>query len=258
MHRLSSFRLEEKFKILEHSNYSEILPNNEKYEYCFFFFAGFNEHASKYVYVFKNFFENLDIDIPIKIIIPSLVKYDINDYPHDWITSPEKFSHIYSWYSFEKIVSPGGLSYRILYNKKKDEEVDEYIRKEIKKLGSSEKLIFCGFSMGGSYLTLVLMRLKIKTMCNIIFKSIINLNYFQNVKQEGNKDLSLNKAYMLYSLNDKIVIFSRAVHTIMTAKKIFDQVEVKVDSGYKHTVDYNCLKYLERILKKYFNNKGNF
>ena len=48
------YKTEEKFKILEYSDHMIIKPiNKTKYEYCMFFFAGFNENAAKYSYLFN-------------------------------------------------------------------------------------------------------------------------------------------------------------------------------------------------------------
>ena len=79
-------------------DYLVIQPKDDQYEYAFFFFAGFNENAGKYVNLFKPFFENFTkiCKIKFKIILPMLKKIhrskitksnfiDYNDYRYEFV-----------------------------------------------------------------------------------------------------------------------------------------------------------------------------
>ncbi len=246
------YKTEERFKILEFSDYMIIKPNNKKkYEYCMFFFAGFNENAAKYSYLFKIFLENLNFDIPLKIVIPFLPIYKPDEYPRAWMSNPDKFSQLNAWYSYE-ITEDDDKTYKftILPNREKDQKVIKMILKEIDKLGNSEKIILGGFSMGGRYLLEILTKMNINTKFNFVFKSSF-IFYNNPKKDEKDSPLNKNKFYCYFSANDKIAIYPRSISSVNILKTEFGNVTVKFDNGLTtHTVDYKCLAYLENILRK--------
>lgn len=246
------YKTEEKFKILEFSDYMIIKPiNKKKYEYCMFFFAGYNENAAKYSYLFKIFLENLNFDLPLKIVIPFLPIYKPNEYPVGWMTNPERFSHLHAWYSYDiKENEDKSLKVTIIPNKEKDDNVIEMIKNEIEKLGSSQKIILGGFSMGGRYLLEILSKMNITTKFNFFFKT--NLIYYNNPrKNEIDAPINKNKFYIYFSANDKIVYYTRSISSVNIIKREFSNVKVKFDNGVtSHTVDYKCLAFLEALLRK--------
>ena len=241
---MQNFNFEEKFKILEYGDHSIILPSDGEYSFCMFFFSGFNENASKYIYLFKQFFEFMTIKLHIKVVIPLLPLY--KDYGK-YLKEPSKFKNIYSWYDF-KLQDD---KYVPIYNVENDNFIKELVRKELKILESSEKIIFCGFSQGGRYLLDILLSLKIKTMFNVIFKSAVSTQLTNIYKDEKDSIFNENKFYLYYSIHDKIVLFDNATKFIQLMKKEFKHIQIKIDNGNKHTIDYNCLSYLDIIMKKY-------
>jgi hypothetical protein len=258
-------KIEEKYKILEYNDYSTIEPVNSKYDYCIFFFAGFNENASKYLYLFKNFFENLQNDLlPVfKVVIPLLPKYPIEDYPKRWIMHPENYKEIFAWYSYEIITVPEGVTIKILPNKEKDEHIISLVNKEIKKFGGdTERVIFSGFSMGGKYLLNLLNVMKIKTKFNFICKSIAIPYEFPSFPSNNQITTNFKKNifYYYFSVYDKVILFERVISSISVLKENFvkENVHIKFDLSKKHLVDANCLNYLENILKKNFLNSAKF
>lgn len=245
------YKSEEKFKILEYSDYMVIKPNNKiKYEYSMFFFAGFNENAAKYSYLFKIFLENISFTLPIKIVIPFLPTYKKEEYPSTWMTNPEKFSQINAWFNYEIHVNEDKtLKFKLLPNVEKDEKIIQMVRYEIEKLGSSEKIIFSGFSMGGNYLLEILTKMNIKTKFNLMFKT--NMVLYKKPVGEEYSEFSKNKFYFYFSANDKIVNYTRSIDSIRILKREFGDVKVKFDNGVtSHTVDYKCLAFLEQILSR--------
>jgi len=297
------------FNILEYSEYAVIVPVDNNYDTSMFFFAGFNENASKYIYLFKNFLEaaareideeeerklgnnydhqdnnsegiknknlnfeknfnsnpgknnnnNIDNNTnskstpnlkKLKIIIPFLAKYSMDEYPSYWLSHPEKFTHLFAWYSIKVLENQKGVvRYQLIHNENKNKQVIDLINKEIIKLGSSEDIIFCGFSMGGRYLLEILKLMKIKTKFNICFKSVIMAfeNPFSNFNSIEAKKFQENNFYLYYSLNDKIVIFNRCAQSVEHLKENnFRNIKVKVDNRRKHVVDEKCLRYLRSI-----------
>lgn len=263
------FKKAEKFKIYEYSDHALLLPVDEDYEECLFFFAGFNENASKYIYLLKFFLESLP-RLAIKVIIPFLPRYSKEEYPTYWLREPERFQHVYAWYTYEIINLPEGFTTKINPNTEKDQFVMKMVREEIKVLGSSNKIMFVGFSMGGRYLLQILTKLKIKTKFNLIFKSIlldyknpykVNNKEGKNDEQPGeyedisntSEEFNDNLFYLYYSLFDKVVQFQRGVKSIEVLKEKFKKgnVHVRTDNNNKHAVDEDCLYYLATMFKKH-------
>jgi predicted esterase len=251
----------ELYNILEYSEYSLLVPKDNQYDFAMVFLAGFNENASKYIYLFKFFIEDFTQShgIKIKIIIPYLALYKKGEYPTLFIANPDRWAQFYAWYSYEVLSTQDGPIYKIIPNEEKDKLVTGLISEEIKKLGSSEKIIMSGFSMGGRYLMEIITKMKIKTLLNVAFKSILFAyeNPFKMIKDDFNE----NSFYLYYSLYDKIVLYNRAVYSISVLQKNgFKNIHVKVDKSKKHVVDNKCLEHLESLLlqniKKYIKDKG--
>ena len=137
----------------------------------------------------------------------------------------------------------------------KDKLIKRLIDKEKAILGDTEKFIFIGFSMGGRYLIYVLEKYKIKTKFNIIFKSPMFM--FKSKRSEDNlsqgDSLELakyfeNKFFLIYSKNDRFCVIQDGLGTYYTLKNEFNSIKLKIDNGYKHIVDYNCLELLRESL----------
>jgi hypothetical protein len=270
------------YKLYEYMNYLILTPKDNKYEYSLFFFSGFNENAGKYIYLLKPFFENFTkvSKIKFKIILPMLKKVsrdlltksnfvDYNDY---------RYEYVFTWNILIKDENLNRIGFYTFNDL--DEIVKELINNEIKILGNQDKIIFCGFSMGGRYMTYVLENMNIKTKFNLIFKSPITIYNIKNEKNYNtinklslreynykslNKDILSkgdylkNKFYLLYSINDKLLNLNEGLLTYQMIKNEFYEVKMKIDNGRKHIVDYNCLEYLKEILiKEIVNNKSKF
>ena len=247
-YRVNQLNQKENFKIFEYFDYTIILPLDGKYDQCIVFFAGFNENASKYTYLFKLYFESFENDLKIKFIIPMSNRYTRQDYE----LSPKlsKYDHItdlYSWFIYDKekiTLSP---------RKEKDDFIFSLVQEEIKKLGSSEKIILSAFSLGGRYLMHFITTFKIKTKFNLIFKTIIP--YFENPYKESllldDKKFNENIFHFFFSRFDKVVGYENIVSTFQQVSKSFKNCEINFDNGKKHLVDYNCLEYLRKLLLQY-------
>lgn len=249
---------QENYKIFDNSEFATILPNDDIYEYALFFFAGFNEDATKYIYILKLFIEEFSEihKIKLKIIIPFLPIYKKEEYNTSWIVNPTKFTKFYAWYSFTVTNTSQGPKFQIIYNEEKNIQVIKLISDEIKLLGSSEKIIFTGFSMGGRYLLELLTILKIKTLFNVAFKSMFTA-YVNPHKDALESSFNENFFYLYYSLYDKTVIFNRALTAITTLKENgLINVKVKIDSSKKHIVDKKCLVHLEDLLVRKIKNNS--
>jgi len=251
----------EKYKIFEYFDYSIIEPNDGRYEYCFVFFAGFNENAAKYVYLLKLFFENFEKFLKIKIIIPMLNHYTKEDYLNAVIPRDRKnnINNLYSWFIVNKSEDDKS-GYKIKTNTNKDALVIKLVNEEIKKLGSSEKIIFSGFSMGGRYMLYIITQMKIKTLFNVIFKTVIFLyeNPYLNNVFEDDKIFNENKMYLYYSRYDKIVQYENIIKSFQITSKAFKNSTIRIDNNKKHILDFNCLEYLRILLKKYIITKEKF
>jgi predicted esterase len=242
----------EKYKILEYEEYAELIPIDGEYQYCMFFFSGFNEDSKKYTYQLKFFLESLSL-VQIKVIIPFALKYKKEDYPTYWLNDSSRFTSFYAWYNFDVIINiDGSYGFSILNNAEKDEFITKLVLKEINLLGSSESIIFAGFSMGGRFLLHILSLLKIKTKFNLIFKTYF-FGILNDVKDNPYDDFNNNIFFMYYSINDKLVTFNTAVTSIELMKKEFksENVHVKIDNTKKHIFDTKSEMYLEQIFKKY-------
>lgn len=233
----------EKYKIFEYYNYTSIEPSDKIYTKCLIFFAGFNENAAKYIYLLKNYFEKSEIYFKIKIIIPMLNIYSTEDYAPNKYIKAEKIGKIYSWISYVEDENNKG-EYVWKTDKKKDEMIINLINKEIKKLnGCTQNIIFVGFSMGGRYLLKILNEMKIKTLFNLLIKTMVldREEYF-------NRN---NQIFMFFSRFDKIVGWENIGTTFNNLKSCFDNVRLKLDNGKKHSVDYVCMDYLQFLMRNY-------
>lgn len=248
---------QEKYKVYEYSKHCEVVPNSGENTHTFFFFAGFNEFASKYIYLYKNFFEQFE-DISIKIIIPYLPSYsNTSEQMKNFISNSElvkRFSSINSWFYREKDVNDGN---KIVL--KSNVEIDLYIlnliNKEINKIGS-ENIILGGFSQGGIYLLRnILDTLKIKSCFNVIFKSPVH--FYENKEYQNDKFIAFNHnhIYLYYSRFDKLASFDSAVYSYQKMKNQFNNVFIKFDNSKQHVVNKECLDFLEELVNIYFRNK---
>jgi len=246
------------YKIFEFFDYLLIEPKKGKHDYTIFFFSGFNENAGKYLYIFKFFFENFSkvYDIKFKIYLPMLNIYKREEYPNSLMISYEddRHSKLYSWFNY-KLETNKRVDF--IPNIKKDNLIKKLIEKEKQILKESENIIFIGFSMGGRYLIHILESLNLKTKFNLFFKS--RVFYYKskklrekimNEQKDNIQDFYENKFFAIYSKNDKFCILKDAISTYFLLNEEFKSVEVKIDNGYKHIVDYNCIEYLKNILLK--------
>jgi predicted esterase len=237
---------EERFKIYEYADYSMLIPSDGDYQFCMFYFCGFGENASKYIYLLKQFFEFMTIKLPIKIVIPYSTYYKTYG---TFLPDSYKRLNVYSWYDWK--IEDG--NYVITNDEARDTIVKELVDKEITHLESSERVIFAGFSQGGTYLLHILTQMKVKTLFNVIFKSRFG-SYKNPYEGDGSLEavkFNLNKFYCYFSRNEKVVTFDHVVKSILTLRKYFKNVEVKIDNSLKHVVDYNCLAYLDKIIVKH-------
>ena len=230
----------EKFKIYEYYNYSVIEPSDHFYKKCLVFFAGFNENAAKYIYLFKNYFEKSEINFKIKIIIPMLNSYLPGEYVPNQYINAEKVGKVYSWVSYKEDENNKG-KFVWKTDTKKDEMIKNLINKEIKKLNDcSQNIIFVGFSMGGRYLLKILNEMKIKTLFNLLLKTMV-LDQDEYVSKN-------NQIFTLFSRYDKIVGWENIGKTYNNLKLSFENVRLKLDNGKKHSVDYVCMDYLQFLM----------
>lgn len=241
----------EKYKVYEYSNHAELVLHKERHTHTFIFFAGFNEFASKYIYLFKSFFEKLE-DIKIKIVIPYLPSYNHKDEEVQNMINNGRFTTINSWL-YRKVDEKG--EFTVHTNEEIRAHIINLITKEIKEIGA-EKIIFGAFSQGGLYLSkFILDSLKIKTCFNVIFKSPIV--FYQNSVKENDKQFLFNSNHfhLFYSRLDKVVSFDMAVNSYRKFKSQFNNVFVKYDNSNHHVVDYACLEYLEELILSYLKDK---
>jgi predicted esterase len=243
---MQNFQFEEKFKVLEYSDYSVVVPSDNEYNFCMFYFAGFGENASKYIYLLKQFFEFMTIKLPIKIIIPYSTYYKTYG---TFLPDSYRRLNVYSWYDWKF----ENNNYVMANDEARDNIIKELVLKEINFLESSERIIFAGFSQGGYYLLHILTQLKIKTLFNVIFKSNFPMYKNPHLGDESKEGIAFNANlfYCYFSRNEKIVNFNSSVQAIQTLKKNFKYVEIKIDNSSKHVVDYNCLAYFHTIIVKH-------
>jgi hypothetical protein len=278
------------YKLFEYMDYLILIPKDNKYDYAFFFFSGFNENAGKYINLLKPFFENFSkiSKIKFKIILPMLKRVNRDIYPYSNFIKfkDDRYEYVQTWYKL-KYEEISNLKVSLINDNNNDnkniifplrtgfetfEEIDDLVKnlilKELKKLGNQDKLIFSGFSQGGRYILYLLENLNIKPIFNICFKSPI---FMYNIKNENNliknkislktwnykcQDMDLlnkgdfhrNKFYLFYSINDKLLPFNEGLFSYALIKNEFDLVKIKIDSGVKHSLDYNSLEYLKEIL----------
>jgi predicted esterase len=235
----------ENFKILEYTEMTIIQPLDEQHDFTMIFFAGFNENASKYLYLFKVFFE--EYDYKIRIVIPNMPIVVVERGTQN---SKKKTQSFFAWYEWS--LTDGKLS--INYNEEKDNFVINLIRKEIKKVkGNAEKIILAGFSMGGRYAMHILTKMKIKVGFTVIFKSVVALYENPYIHEKDPQSIAFmeNQFHLYISIHDKIVNLPSSFRTIDTFKKCNFKFTIKVDNKKKHVLDQDCLVYLETLLYKY-------
>lgn len=241
--------IKEKYKIYEFSSHCElVLADPDQIQtHSIFFFAGYNEHASKYLYLFKSFFESVEINF--KIIFPYLPSYTIDEVG---FSSNQKFSSIQSWYRSE--LSKVSQDPKIFSDQVLTEFINKYIRKEAELLGGTEKIILMGFSQGGFYLLdQILCNLKSRFMFCMIIKS--PSHYFVNpYKTENESPINQNHFYLYYSRFEKVVSFYSAMLSLNKMKDQFPYVVFQFDNGRKHEVDIDCLNYMKTVLDCYVGN----
>lgn len=243
----------EKYKIFEFSQHAElILTKGEQHTHTFIFFAGFNEFASKYIYLFKSFFEKLE-ECNVKVIIPYLPSYSSKDEEVKYFNnSLNRFTTINTWI----YIKTGEKGNRQVYT---DKETHEYIlnliSREINTLGS-ERIILGGFSQGGYYLfKYILEPLKIRTCFIVVFKS--PLYYYDNPHKDDEKCISFNSnhIHLFFSRFDKVAEFNSCLTAYQKLKEFFPNVFIKYDNGKHHIVDYGCLEMLEELFLSYLKGK---
>ena len=240
----------ENFKILEYTELTMITPYDEKYDFTMIFFAGFNENASKYLYLLKSFFE--DYNYKIRIVIPNMPIYTVeNQNPNPFFSFKKKIRTYFSWYDIKQ--NDGKIE--IKFNEEKDNFIIDLIRKEINYLeGDTQKLIFAGFSMGGRYALHILTKMKIKVAFIAIFKSSVVSydNPWSDLQDKESVNFMQNQFHLYISLNDKVINLPRSFLTLDTFKRCKFKFTVKVDNKIKHKIDLECLDYLESLIFNYF------
>lgn len=257
----------EKYKIFEYSNYSELALVKDSHTHTFFFFCGIQENASKYIHQFKSFFEKLE-NCNVKIIIPYPPVYnsqakELSRFP-DFFR--QKFSSISTWFyrvkndnknlENENVLNTDNKepsSFTYYTNNENHSSILALVSKEIKEIGS-DKIILCGFSQGGAYLLrFILSVLKINTCFNIYFKSPLNLYINENKNNDLYYLLNSNKHHMFYSRYDKLCTFNTGIESYQNMCKEFDKsnVFIKYDNSNDHTVNNNCLAYLQELIYSY-------
>lgn len=251
----SSIKVKEIYRIFEFYEYLVIEPKHGKHHFAIFFFAGFNENAGKYLLLFKAFFEHFSniFKIKFKVYFPMLDIVTRENYPKTTMIDEhdERQKNIYTWFNYH--IDDSNKNHKFKTNQEKENLIKNFILTEAKNLGSEEQLIFIGFSMGGRYLVHILENLKIKTKFNMFFKSPIW--YYDKKKglyqhNHEYKKYFENKMYLIYSKNDKFAILREGFMTYYLVKEEFSFAKIKVDNGYKHIVDYNCLEFLKETLIK--------
>ena len=236
----------DKYKLFEYSLHSELRLVEGTHTHTFIFFAGYNEFASKYIYLFKNFFEKIE-DCNIKIIIPYLPTYNKNDPEVKQFKSDQ--NSVNSWFISDNVDG----EVKVKTNTEVHKHVISLITNEIKELGTSEKLIFGAFSQGGLYLlNYVLEVLIIKSCFNVIFKSPIW--FYKNSHNDDDKFYMFNSNifYLFYSRFDKVIPFDTAILSYKSIKENFvGGVYFKYDNGKHHILDFQCLEYLGELITCY-------
>jgi len=246
------------YRILEYYDYSLIEPKTGLYNYCVIFFSGFNENSAKYLYLFKNFFEifSKKYNIYFKIYLPMLDIYSRDDFPNSYMVNydDDRQQKLYSWFNY---IVHENKRVDFVTKINKDEVIKDIIHKEKVIIGGTEKFIFMGFSMGGRYLIYVLEKYNLKTKFNIIFKSPIFM--YKSKKSEQNTDQMNstetdkyfeNSFFLIYSKNDKFCVLQDGLKSYFLLKNEFKSVKLKIDNGFKHIVDFNCLELLKETLVK--------
>lgn len=251
----------EKYKIYEFSRHSELRLIKEEYSHAFIFFAGFNEFASKYIYLFKSFFEKME-NCNIKIIIPNIPiltrentsSLISNEFQDTTISVNSWFYHI-SDKNNEGTKADKTVNKAII-NSEIREYIVQLINKEIKILGGEDKIIFGGFSQGGQYLiNFILDYTRIKSCFNIIFKSPLDQYKLAEIKNDKDKIFMDNFFFLFYSRLEKVVPFHYGIRTYQSLSSQFENVYVKFDNGKHHVLDNECLEYFEEVLNSFLKNK---
>lgn len=245
----------DRYKVLEYMDHSIIKPKST-YDFCLFFFAGFNENSAKYIYPLKSLIEPLPFNI--KVIIPMLPVYTLPENEQTKkIIKKRKGNKLYAWYEFKVKEKENKVS--IVFNEENDKKIIEMVKKEIEILKDSKRIIFTGFSMGGSYSMLLLDKMKINNLFTFVCKTVIRSYKCHSFgkNDEESKKFRKNKFFVYFSFNDKVVYFDASLRTIRTLKENFEDVHVKFDKGNKHIFDENNYKHLRRLLIEHIIGRGN-
>ena len=239
----------EKYKIYENFDYTVLEPFDKQYNNCLIFFAGFNENSAKYVFVLKLFFENFNHNLKLKIIIPMSNIYKKEDFkgsPYFYLLKQKQT--VYSWY----IKQIDKDEFKLNTKPEKDKIIINLINDEIKKLGSSENIILSGFSMGGRYLIEILTKMKIKTKINLVYKSVIlKLENPYKYSDDEEKIINQNIFHCFYSKYDEVVDFQMFLNSYQILNREFENVNIKIDNGRHHILDFNCLEHMKNLLLYY-------
>ena len=150
------------YSIIKNENYFCLQPIENKYDYSIFFFGGFTSYPQYYIKGLLEFIEKISdsSNIKFKVILPILDKY-----PKESIVYFRPFNknliftnYIYSWFNYE---FENNICLKYKTNKEKDDLIKKLIQDEINILGSEEKLIFVGHSMGGRYILHIIEEMQI-------------------------------------------------------------------------------------------------
>lgn len=241
--------VKEKYKIYEFSSHCElVLADPDQIQtHSIFFFAGYNEHSSKYLYLFKSFFE--DVNINFKIIFPYLPTYKMDQVG---FSTNQKFTSVQSWYRSE--LSKASLNPKIFRDQTQTDFITKFIQSEAEYLGGTEKIILMGFSQGGFYLLdAILCSLKAKFLFCMCIKS--PSHYFTNPEKDKSDSLiNQNHFYLYYSKFEKVVSFYSAMLSLNKLIGQLPHVTFHFDNGRKHEVDIECLNYLKTVINCYLGN----
>lgn len=240
-----------KLRLFEYSTHSELIPSNKIYSHCLFFFSGFNENSSKYVYLLKNFLEDNNFNT-IKVILPNLPSYDTrldkykgkidNDFT-------KKFPIISSWYSKSILeISSQDSFVNEFINKENQDFILNLLKKEHEFLGNYDKIIISGFSQGALYSLVNILTIINKKMCFVLlFKGAI----INKIELIYSNDCLLNHIHYFYSRFDKLANVIIGIENFQKVKKIFNHCFITFDDGNLHEVDKQSLLYFKKVIKVY-------
>jgi len=241
---------EENFISIIYSNYTIISHKDNKHDLTLFFFMGI-EDKRDYVTLFKNFVEILNITskIKIKVIIPHLPEIL---FPNDEIMRAWYYYKDGEGNSIPIIPNLDQKVFRVL-NKENDERILNLIKNEISLIGTSEKIIIVGFSMGGRYSQLLLNKLNAKIGFILLLKAL-PLEYSNGLAEYNmtQEEVKLNKYYLHVSREDFMVHIDKSLYFSEKTQQLGFDLTIDIDDENKHKVDANCLNYLQSLINKYY------